>query len=346
MGEKMDEFRNGLDVEAARNAVPEMSSYEEPYYRSGPTFLSMFPRYFLILIVFGIHVMFWSMNDGDLFDRSEDSGGLGLVMWLLDIVAETGIVGFFFLMIGLTWINRFVNFSTSGGLYTVSLLVISITPGLFFFEEMFTSGIIGGILGTDEMGFLPDWNNMLYLIFGGAYAGVMFLLTVMYQRAFTYVITDKQVYLKKEFLKFIDANSHAISLTKIENLKVERGLIGRMLGYGSLHVITASGMGLRQESMSVGIGTAAEVSDAATKTSSNFLVRMIRFMFVVIRLQRTRTTVDLDPEDCFYGIRNPMDVYALVNELRTRPGAPVDGATTESSDAETTPDSSEIEVVE
>ncbi|MDP6856183.1 MAG: hypothetical protein QGH13_01460 [Candidatus Thalassarchaeaceae archaeon] len=105
-------------------------------------------------------------------------------------------------------------------------------------------------------------------------------------------------------------------------------------------------MGLRQESMSVGIGTAAEVSDAATKTSSNFLVRMIRFMFVVIRLQRTRTTVDLDPEDCFYGIRNPMDVYALVNELRTRPGAPVDGATTESSDAETTPDSSEIEVVE
>ena len=101
MGEKMDEFRNGLDVDAARNAVPEMSSYEEPYYRSGPTFLSMFPRYFLILIVFGIHVMFWSMNDGDLFDRSEDSGGLGLVMWLLDIVAETGIVGFFFLMIGL-----------------------------------------------------------------------------------------------------------------------------------------------------------------------------------------------------------------------------------------------------
>ena len=345
MGEKMDVFRNGLDVEEARNAVPEMSSYEEPYYRSGPTFLSMFPRYFLILLVFGIHVLFWFMNDGDLYDRGEDSGGLGLVMWLLDIVAETGIVGFFFLMIALTWINRFINFSTSGGLYSVSLLLISITPGLFFIEEMFTSGIIGGILGTEEMGFLPDWNNMLYLIIGGVYTGVMFILTVMYQRAFTYVITDKQVYLKKEFLMFIDANSHAISLTKIENLKVERGLIGRILGYGSLHVITASGMGLQQESMSIGVGTVAEVGDAATNKSSNFLVRMIRFMFVVIRLQRTRTTVDLDPEDCFYGIRNPMEVYALVNELRTRPGAPVDDSIS-SSVVETTPESSEIEVVE
>ena len=88
----------------------------------------------------------------------------------------------------------------------------------------------------------------------------------MYQRAFTYVITDKQVYLKKEFLKFIDANSHAISLTKIENLKVERSLIGRILGYGSLHVITASGMGLRQDSISVG-GATTEVTDAATKHS-------------------------------------------------------------------------------
>ena len=83
-------------------------------------------------------------------------------------------------------------------------------------------------------------------------------------------------------------------------------------------------MGLREDSISVGGGVATEVTDAATKQSTNFIIRMIRLMFVVIRLQRTRTTVDLDPEDCFYGIRRPMDVYALVNELRTRPGAPKD----------------------
>ena len=118
--------------------------------------------------------------------------------------------------------------------------------------------------------------------------------------------------------------------------------MGRILGYGSLHLITASGMGLRQESMSVGVGTTTEVADAATSKSSNFLIRMIRFMFVVIRLQRTRTDVAMDPEDCFYGIRNPMDVYALVNELRTRPGAPVDGKTESSSGVESTTESSEM----
>ena len=83
-------------------------------------------------------------------------------------------------------------------------------------------------------------------------------------------------------------------------------------------------MGLRQDSISVGTGAASEVTEAATTQSNNFLIRMIRLIFVVIRLQRTRTTVDLDPEDCFYGIRKHMDVYALVNELRTRPGAPED----------------------
>ncbi len=45
MGGQMDTFREKLDVEAARDAVPEMSPYEEPYYRSGPIILSMFPRY-------------------------------------------------------------------------------------------------------------------------------------------------------------------------------------------------------------------------------------------------------------------------------------------------------------
>ena len=342
MGEKMDEFKKGLNVEAARSSVPEMSTYEEPYYRSGPTFLSMFPRYFLILLVLAVHMLFYFM-EGDAYDAEGKTGGLVFVLNLLDFLADTGSIGFFGILILLTWINRFVNFSTSGSLYTVSLLLISVTPGLFVLEDIFTGdGLVADLIGTQDSGFLPDWSKSFYLIFGLGYTGVMFLLTVMYQRAFTYVITDKQVYLKKEFLKFVDANSHAISLTKIENLKVERSLIGRMLGYGSLHVITASGMGLRQESMSIGGGATTEVTDAATNQSSNFLVRMLRFMFIVVRLQRTRTTVDLDPEDCFYGIRNPMDVYALVNELRTRPGAPEDGEIASGENSQDSADNSEI----
>ena len=321
MGEQMDAFRENLNVEAARDAVPEMSAYEEPYYRSGPIVLSMFPRYLLIVFVLAVHVLF-----GIGYEAPEGEGGLNFVLNLLQLLVSTGIAGFFVVMIILTWINRFVNFSTSGGLYTVSLLIISITPGIFFLEEMLTDSFFSPYIGLEDSGFLPEWSSIYYLIFGGVYAGVMFILTVMYQRAFTYVITDKQVYLKKDFLKFIDSNSHAISLSKIENLKVERSLIGRILGYGSLHVITASGLGLKEESMSIGAGAVSDVAEAATKETSNIVVRLFRFFIFMMKLQRTRKTVDLDPEDCFYGIRRPMDVYALVNELRTRPGAPIDGA--------------------
>ena len=337
MGEQMDAFRENLNVGAARDAVPEMSAYEEPYYRSGPIVLSMFPRYLLIVFVLAVHVLF-----GIGYEAPEGEGGLNFVLNLLQLLVSTGIAGFFVVMIILTWINRFVNFSTSGGLYTVSLLIISITPGIFFLEEMLTDSFFSPYIGLEDSGFLPEWSSVYYLIFGGVYAGVMFILTVMYQRAFTYVITDKQVYLKKDFLKFIDSNSHAISLSKIENLKVERSLIGRILGYGSLHVITASGLGLKEESMSIGAGAVSDVAEAATKETSNIVIRLFRFFIFMMKLQRTRKTVDLDPEDCFYGIRRPMDVYALVNELRTRPGAPQDGEIASEENSEDSANNSEI----
>ena len=180
------------------------------------------------MFVLAVHVLF-----GIGYEAPEGEGGLNFVLNLLQLLVSTGIAGFFLVMIILTWINRFVNFSTSGGLYTVSLLIISITPGIFFLEEVLTNSFFSPYIGLEDSGFLPEWSSVYYLIFGGVYAGVMFILTVMYQRAFTYVITDKQVYLKKDFLKVIDSNSHAISLSKIENLKVERSLIGRILGYGS-----------------------------------------------------------------------------------------------------------------
>ena len=337
MGEQMDAFRENLNVEAARDAVPEMSAYEEPYYRSGPIILSMFPRYLLIVFVLAVHVLF-----GIGYEAPEGEGGLNFVLNLLQLLVSTGIAGFFLVMIILTWINRFVNFSTSGGLYTVSLLIISITPGIFFLEEVLTNSFFSPYIGLEDSGFLPEWSSVYYLIFGGVYAGVMFILTVMYQRAFTYVITDKQVYLKKDFLKVIDSNSHAISLSKIENLKVERSLIGRILGYGSLHVITASGLGLKEESMSIGAGAVSDVAEAATKETSNIVIRLFRFFIFMMKLQRTRKTVDLDPEDCFYGIRRPMDVYALVNELRTRPGAPQDGEIASEENSEDSANNSEI----
>ena len=94
--------------------------------------------------------------------------------------------------------------------------------------------------------------------------------------------------------------------------------------------------------MSIGAGAVSDVAEAATKETSNIVIRLFRFFIFMMKLQRTRKTVDLDPEDCFYGIRRPMDVYALVNELRTRPGAPQDGEIASEENSEDSANNSEI----
>jgi hypothetical protein len=38
-------------------------------------------------------------------------------------------------------------------------------------------------------------------------------------------------------------------------------------------------------------------------------------MFGWVTKQRQRTSVGQDPADCLYGVRNPMKIYRLINEL-------------------------------
>ena len=325
MGETIDYYTARVDEADVRAAVPDVTEYETPFYMGGPMFLSMFSRYMLVTCVLLIHLLFWW---GESFDGPNGEGGFASFMGFLHGMADLfGIVGFFILVMALTWLNHFLNFATSGRWYTISLLLISVTPGLFFIEHQFTEGLLAGLInlfGTAPDGFLPEWQGSFYLIFGLIYTGVMFVLTVLYQRAFIYVVTDKNVYIKKEFLKILDTSGDTIQLGSIENLKVERNLVARLLGYGSLHVITASGMGLREESVSIGAASVADIGEAASDEKRNMVIRILRALVFLIRLQRTRTVVDTDPEDCFYGIRKPERVQKLINELRTMPRAESD----------------------
>jgi len=44
-------------------------------------------------------------------------------------------------------------------------------------------------------------------------------------------------------------------------------------------------------------------------------MRFFSFLLGWITLQRNRTVEASDPADCLYGVRRPMDVYRLINEL-------------------------------
>jgi len=318
MGEAMEYFRERTNIEKARQHIEEMSEYERPLFFSGPTRISMIGKYFLAFMVLNVHLLFW-------WGTGSDAPGDGASQWLVFLHATVGLLGisgFFLLMLVLTKINHFMNFSTSGGWFTTSLLLIALTPGIFFLEEQITEGLLAtviGFVGEAPGSFIPfDWNPQFYLMFGIGYTILLVFLTEFYRKAFVYAVTDKQIYLSKEFLKILDTSSHVIQLDGIENLKVQRDLIGRFTNIGNVHVITASGMGLKSDSVEVGGGMAASLAGDDSK-SSNPVMKIIKLLILMMKFQRTRKTVDENPEDCIYGVRNPMMVHKLINELRTRP---------------------------
>jgi membrane protein YdbS with pleckstrin-like domain len=291
-----------------------MTSYEKAIYFCRPTVLSMSGKYILAFVVLNIHLLFWWANAIE-HDTSESSGYVDILIQLTDLL---GMFGFVFIMLTITWMNRFLNGSTSGRWYTFSLLMVSLTPILFVIDSIIVwiDVSIAKISGRDEgiNGILPSWDDGWYLILGIGYFAILMLLTSIYRRSFSYAISDRTVYLKKDFLLW--HTEHNIPLLDIDNLKVNRNPIGRILGYGTINMLTGSGYGIKQESASISTGAAGEAASAVTE-DMGILRRFVRVLIVVISLQRTRSTMnDDEPEDCLFGVRRPMRVYRLVNELK------------------------------
>jgi hypothetical protein len=87
------------------------------------------------------------------------------------------------------------------------------------------------------------------------------------------------------------------------------------LSFGNVMMLTASGFGIKQESMGIQgggiIDTAASAVDDVTG-----LRKWIKLFFALMTYQITRQEMDSDPEDCIYGVRRPHRMFRLVNELK------------------------------
>ena len=168
---------------------------------------------------------------------------------------------------------------------------------------------IGGFFDSDFSSPLPSWNYSWFAPLGLLSFIVMVSLTVLYQRSFHYAITDKRIHIRQRFLYF-ETSAHGISYHKVENLKAYPTILGRVLGFGNIHVVTVSGVGLQVESL----GAPAEAAPEIIQTPGG-KKRIFSFLLGWITLQRDRTVEASDPADCLYGVRRPMDVYRLINEL-------------------------------
>ena len=305
MSQFVEQFRSDIDEDSARSDFPEITESETPIWRGGPSTASMADKYLLSILVLLVHVAFFL---GELLDTPEGEGQanfiLSVVMWLID---TTGVMGFVICMLILTKVNHYANFSTSGKWTTSWLLICCLIP--LIWKLMDVVEWIAGFFGSEFSSPLPAWNYSWFAPLGILSFLVMVSLTSLYQRSFHYAITDKRIHIRQSFLYF-ETSAHGISYHKVENLKADPTILGRILGFGNIHVITGSGVGLQVESLGATVGASTEIIE-----SSKGKMRFLSFLLGWITLQRDRTVENSDPAVCLYGIRRPMEVYRLINEL-------------------------------
>ena len=298
MSEIISSFRSKLDLEAIRERFPEISDSETPIWHGSPALLSMSGKYALAGLVFVIHLVFYWASKYDAVIEGEVNLNLlvGLSNAIIDI---SGVLGFALMMLLLAKINHYLNTSTSGGWTTSWLLINGLIPLLWYITTIVNSTLIFiGFQGFDNLigEHIPVWKDWYYLILGVFSFISAMAMTAHYSKAFQYAITDKRVHIKKKFLYF-DSSSVGIPFEKVENLKVEPPIIGRIFGFGNVHVITD--------------GIQSNISE------DNDLVRNSSFLnpLTWIFIQRKNSTSSKDPSECLYCIEEPMSVYALINEL-------------------------------
>jgi len=324
MSSVVEQFRSRVDPESARKIFREMTETEEPIWLGSPSVLSMLGRYLLIATVFLTHVVFyWAAVGGDLDGEGRLNFAIGIAKLILDI---SGVFGFVVVMLIITKINHYLNFSTSGRWTTTWLAINSFIPFLVVIADW--SGALLGIF-MDDVPDTPRWSDFYYLLLGCVSCGTATILTISYQRAFTYAISNRRVHIRKQFM-YVDTSLHGISFSDIENLIASPPIIGRLLGFGNLFMITASGMGL--ESNSIQIGAGSNPTPGPGKPTSA-LGKASSLLFGWISLQRARSEPLSDPENCLFGIRDPMEIYQLLNELMDSNVGPA-GVITPESDSE------------
>ena len=315
MSQFVEQFRSEIDAASTRSDFPEITDTETPIWRGGPATASMADKYILAIAVLLVHAAFFL---GALLDTPEGEGQanflISAVMWLID---TSGVLGFVICMLLLAKINHYANFSTSGGWTTSWLIFTSSIP--LVWKSIDIVEWIGGLAGSGFTNPLPAWNFSWFAPLGAFSFLVMVSFTLLYQRSFQYAITDKRIHIRQSFLYF-ETSAHGISYHKVENLKADPTILGRLLGYGNIHVVTGSGVGLQVDSLGISAAASTEVRE-----QSKGKIRALSFLLGWITVQRSRTVEATDPADCLYGIRRPMDVYRLINELMdSNVGLPVE----------------------
>ena len=280
-------------------------SGEEVLIATRPSVFAFFSMYVLAVIVGLVH---YSFNALALADDPEN--------WILKSlkgIIDTDLgraIGFPILIMLVAWFNRWVNISTSGRWYTTILMLIALLPFL-----LTLNGLIGDWFFADgdyPLSFLPD--TYAYEIMGVVWAVLLILFTNHYTRSFNYAVTSDGIIFKRQFL--MTRSQRRMLYDNITEVNLSQGPIGTMLRFGSVLPMTASGLGLGDESVGIsaaaGMAPAVDDNDNAATVATKGLFKMF---FGILTAQRTIRSLRPDPANCFYNISKPDVVKQMINEL-------------------------------
>ena len=302
----VDEAKSELDEEKIRSKFSKISDEEEVIWAGAPSAFSMSERYFLVGLIFLIHLLFFWIAEEVKFQGQ----GVNIILRMLLLVFDKiDILSFFLFMLIFARINHFLNFSTSGRWTTTCLIVIGLIPSIWVFSHWIE--VIVELFGYNFSNPFPLWLDHWFLVLGVVASGLMLFVTILYQISFQYVVTDKMIHVRRQILS-MRVYSRAIPYNMILNVQTQQSIIAKLIGFGNVIVLTEDGDNVTT------LHSDEDSSELINNEEVSTTKKVFKLLKVLLFVQRERVDLVHSPANSLYGVKNPMIVYKIVNEMMDR----------------------------
>ena len=294
MNEIVSESRDSIDEDLVRKKFPQLEVNETPIWMGAPTFLSYSPRYLLAVIIFSIHFIFYRVA---VTVYAEGMEGffytfLRIIDQLFDLI---DVFAFVIVMLLIARINHFLNISTSNLRTTLFLLVIGFIPSTWYVINIIDWILL--LLGKEGLN-VPEWFDTWFLALGIINTIIFLIYTVTSQFSYSYLITDKNIYIRRKILFFYNSIT-IFSLDELVNLKTNMSYFGKIMGYGNILPIVEENLEMQSKVKIQRVG----------------FQKVIHIIKLLISYKIVKKELMKPPSECIFGVKKPMRVYELASEL-------------------------------
>tara|TARA_B100000902_G_scaffold245451_1_gene232406 strand:- start:516 stop:1430 length:915 start_codon:yes stop_codon:yes gene_type:complete len=303
LNEIISDSRDSINEDLARKKFSLVGVDETPIWMGSPTFLSYYPRYVLAAIIFLTHFIFYRVAVTVYAEGKE-----GIFYTLLRIIDQLfdliDVFAFIIVMLLIARINHFLNISTSNFKTTLFLLIIGLVPSIWYMTNVIDWILL--LLGKEGLN-IPEWFDTWFLALGIINTIIFLIYTLISQFSYSYLITEKNIFIKRKIL-FIYNSITIFSLDELANLKTQTSYFGKIMGYGNILPISKKDLEIQPKVKIERVG----------------FQKVIHIIKLFISYKRVKKELHATPSECLFGIRKPMVVYELANELMDENNAEIE----------------------